>query len=82
MGGRAIVAMEQELMRLDIMGTAAAAEELTRSAYNELPVITPEEFSYRRGSSRSSKILMQGPLEEDSNRISARSSDKDLCQIM
>jgi len=28
------------------------------------------------------KILMQGPLEEDFNRLSARSLHKDLCQIM
>jgi hypothetical protein len=28
------------------------------------------------------KILMQGPLEEDFNRTSARSSHKDLYEIM
>ena len=43
----------------------------------------PEEFSYKhqcRGFNFN--LSMQGPLEKDFNRISTRSSHKDLCQIM
>ena len=46
----------------------------------ELPMSIPDELSYKHKGIF--KVLMQGPLEDAASRISTRSSDKDLYQIM
>ena len=46
----------------------------------ELPLTIPEELQAPMQSIF--KSLMEGALEEDFNRISTRSSHKDLCKIM
>jgi len=48
----------------------------------ELTRCIPEELSDKHQCKASSKVLMQGPLEADFNRISTRSSHKDLYEIM
>ena len=44
-------------------------EDLSRSITQELPLSIPEELSYKHPTQRIFKILLQGPLEEDFNRI-------------
>ena len=48
----------------------------------ELTRCIPEELSDKHQCKASSKVLMQGPLEADFNRISTRSSHKDVYEIM
>ena len=85
---QATIAMEQKQMRSDMIATAAAGPytQIVQRISEDLQTRTSQEHPRRiftqAPTQRIFKILMQGPLEKDANRISTRSSHKDLYEIM